>query len=128
MTYRLHFRQDLPDRSRAAAECRLARLPSRADEMLGSRLGIHEVYGEVKPADQLALVARLQREGRIVDMAGDGVNDASALAKSDVGITMGTGTDVLDPGFGLVFSPVIAALLGKPPLQRFPPASQRSCR
>jgi Cu+-exporting ATPase len=61
---------------------------------VGARLGIDEVHGEVKPADKFFLVERLQKEGRIVAMAGDGINDAPALAKANVGVAMGTGTDV----------------------------------
>jgi Cu+-exporting ATPase len=68
---------------------------------VAAELGIDTIHAGLKPEDKLVLIEDLQRKGRVVAMAGDGINDAPALARSDVGIAMGTGADVAMESAGL---------------------------
>jgi len=95
-------------------------------EAVGKELSIDEVVAEVFPEDKANIVQRLRSEGRVVAMAGDGVNDAPALAAADVGIAMGTGTDVAMESSGITL--LKGDLMGIVRARKLSHASMRNIR
>jgi heavy metal translocating P-type ATPase len=95
-------------------------------ERVASAVGIDEVIAEVQPDQKREVIERLQREGRVVAMAGDGINDAPALAAASVGIAMGTGTDVAIESAGITL--VGGDLAGIARARRLSRATMRNIR
>ena len=99
---------------------------ARTAQAVARKLGIDDVEADVLPADKHRAVERLKAEGRVVAMAGDGINDAPALAAADVGIAMGTGTDIAIESAGVTLvKGDLAGLLGAIRLSR---ATMRNIR
>lgn len=120
-----------PEALRALAEENIRVVMLTGDNLttaqaVARRLGIAEVEAEVLPDQKSAVVEKLRREGRIVAMAGDGVNDAPALAAAEVGIAMGTGTDVAIESAGVTL--LKGDLVGIVRARRLSQATMRNIR